>query len=298
MFAIAVLTPEMNSGQGLCDCCRFNTTIPHLSIAGNLTKWAELESAKRRLLYDLRLLGLPLGAPGDGVEPPLSFAFKDDEKSPHDKWRAFRNSEKVFTSHHNGLITLNIQEADPVEREKMRVNFAEPHRTIIGHFRHEIGHYYWDMLIKGQRERAFAEVFGNHKQPSYSDSLASYYQNGPVSNWRETFISAYSSMHPWEDFAEIFAAYLDLTSTLETAAHCGIPGEFDPANADLDSMVLQLQNLTISLNEINRNQGLPDVIPEIHLSPVVEKLRFVHRLVQNDPELIEPRTVAPKNALP
>lgn len=274
------LTPAKDEGGGLCDCCRFNTTIPDLSIAGNLAKWAELESAKRRLLYDLRTLRLPVGKSGDGIEPSLYFAFKDDATSPNDKWRAFRKSEKVYTSHNAGLVTINIQEADPVEREKMRVTFEEPHRTVIGHFRHEIGHYYWDVLVKGRREEECAAVFGHHEQPTYSETLAIYYQNGPTPNWRESYVSAYATMHPWEDFAETWAAYLDMTSTLETTAQCGLPGELDPASADIDQMVCKLLDLTISLNEINRNQGLPDVIPEVYMPAVVDKLRYIHKLVQ------------------
>lgn len=275
------LTPLSDLGEGLCDCCLHNTTIPDLSVEGNLAKWAELESAKRRLFYDLRLLGLPIGSPSNSIEPKLTFAFKEDGTSAQDKWRAFRKTEQVYTSHSAGLITINIKEADPVEREKMRVNFAEPHRTVIGHFRHEVGHYYWDVLIKGQREEGFVALFGNHEEPSYADALNHYYQNGPLADWRDSYISAYATMHPWEYFADTFAAYLDLTSTLETAAQSGFPGELDPTASDLDKMVLKLQQLTISLNEINRNQGLPDVIPEIYVPKVVEKLRYIHRLVQS-----------------
>jgi hypothetical protein len=271
----------MDLGEGLCDCCLHNTTIPDLTIDGNLAKWAELESAKRRLFYDLRVLGLPIGSPANEIEPKLTFAFKEDTTSPHDKWRAFRKTEQVYTSHNAGLITINIKEADPVEREKMRVNFAEPHRTIIGHFRHEVGHYYWDVLIKGKQEESFVSHFGDHESPTYADALANYYQNGPLAEWRDSYISAYATMHPWEDFADTFAAYLDLTSTLETAAQNGFPGELNPAQSDLDSMVLKLQQLTISLNEINRNQGLPDVIPEIYVPRVIEKLRYIHGLVQS-----------------
>lgn len=291
------LPPEQDEGEGLCSDCRFNTTIPDLSIPANRAKWSELESAKRRLLYDLRVLRLPLGTHDDGVRPPLYFAFKDDAISPKDKWRAFRKSEKVYTSHNAGLVTINIQEADPVEREKLRVNFEEPHRTVIGHFRHEIGHYYWDVLIRGRREQECAAVFGDHLNPAYGDALATYYQSGPPANWRDSFVSAYATMHPWEDFAETWAVYLDLTSTLETAAQNGFPGEADPLHADLDQMVLCLQALTISLNEINRNQGLPDVIPEIYLPAVVAKLRYLHQLVQENAGGILP-PLAPPAAAP
>jgi hypothetical protein len=27
----------------------------------------------------------------------------------------------------------------------------EPYRTLLGHFRHEVGHYYWDRLVFDSR---------------------------------------------------------------------------------------------------------------------------------------------------
>jgi len=57
----------------------------------------------------------------------------------------------VLTSHCNGLITLNIAEADDAERERRRVKFHEPYRTLLGHLRHEVAHYYWDRLIANSK---------------------------------------------------------------------------------------------------------------------------------------------------
>jgi hypothetical protein len=263
----------------LCDCCRFNATIPDLSIPGNKEKWYRLEAAKRRLFYDLGQLGLPYGMAGDGVQPPLSFDFKADVISKQDFWRKLGNAEQVFTGHAGGRITINIREADDVEREKLRVDMGEAHRTLIGHFRHEIGHYYWEVLVKGRREEESRRVFGDHNQPTYAEALDAYYKNGAPPNWSEQFVSAYATMHPWEDFAETWATYLDMVSVLDTADDRGFHSASD-LHADLDAMVVRYQQLGISLNEINRSQGLLDAVPEVFVPPVTAKLRFIHDLVR------------------
>lgn len=265
--------------EGLCDCCRFNETIPDLSAPGHWQKWQRLEAAKRRLFYDLGQLGLPYGTAADGIQPPLSFDFKADVIPRNDFWRSSGKAEKVYTGHASGRITINIREADDVEREKLRVDMGESQRTLIGHFRHEIGHYYWDMLIKGRREEESRAVFGDHDHPSYQEALETHYANGPPADWTERCISAYASMHPWEDFAETWAAYLDMVSGLDTAQHVGFGGQADPVHASLDDMVIRYQQIGIALNEINRSMGLLDVVPEVFVPPVIDKLRFIHELV-------------------
>jgi hypothetical protein len=264
----------------LCDCCRCNVTIPDLSVPGNIEKWYRLEAAKRRLFYDLGQLGLPYGMAGDGIDPPLAFDFRADTIPKQDFWRTVGTAENVFTGHANGRITINIREADDVEREKLRVDMGEAQRTLIGHFRHEIGHYYWDMLVKGRREDECRQVFGDHNQPTYAEALDTFYKNGPPANWSEQFVSGYATMHPWEDFAETWATYLDMVSALDTAQDRGFGGTCAPLYSDLDAMVLCYQQLGITLNEINRSQGLLDVVPEVFVAPVVSKLRFIHDLVR------------------
>ena len=263
----------------LCGCCRFNATIPDLSVPGNLEKWYRLEAAKRRLFYDLDLLGLPYGRTNDGIEPPLSFDFKADVIPAQNYWRSVGKAEKVYTGHANGRITINLREADVVEREKLRVELGEAHRTLIGHFRHEIGHFYWDVLVKNRREDACRAVFGDHNCPAYAEALETYYQHGPSPDWRQLH-HAYATMHPWEDFAETWAAYLDLASTLDTAAHTGFGDPGDLLQGDIDALVRQYQALGVALNEMNRSLGLVDSVPEVFSPPVVAKLRFIHELVQ------------------
>ncbi len=263
----------------LCDCCRFNRTIPDLTVAGNLQKWFRLEAAKRRLFYDLSQLGLPYGTAADGCVPPLAFDFKADVIPKKTLWRSLPTSQKVFTGHDAGTITINIREADDVERERLRVDFGEAQRTLLGHFRHEIGHYYWDVLVRNRREADCQAVFGDHNRPTYAEALDHYYTNGPAADWTLRHVSAYASMHPWEDFAETWATYLDMMSELDTAHHVGFGGESDPVHADLGTMIADYQRLGIALNELNRSLGLMDAVPKVIVPPVIDKLHFIHELV-------------------
>ncbi|MGE3315860.1 MAG: putative zinc-binding metallopeptidase [Planctomycetaceae bacterium] len=271
--------PESAGEGALCDCCRFNDTIPDLSVPGNLQKWGRLEAAKRRLFYDLCLLSLPYGQTADQIDPPLTFDFKADIVPDHRSWRSIGRSEKVFTGHANGRITINIREADDVEREKARISFGEAQRTLIGHFRHEIGHYYWDQLVKGRREEECRTIFGDHDNPSYADAIETYYQQGPPADWPTRFISAYAAMHPWEDFAETWATYLDMVSTLDTMNNLQSDAGL-PHDAPIEQLVARYQKLGVLLNEINRGVGLLDVVPEVFVPPVIEKLRFIQHLVE------------------
>jgi len=264
----------------LCDCCVYNDTIPDLSVEGNREKWARLEAAKRRLFYQLDLLALPHGTAADGFDPPLAFDFKADVIPANEFWRTMGPGERVYTGHANGKITINIREADPAERESLRVEFDEAHRTLIGHFRHEIGHYYWDLLVRGKREADSVRVFGDHDNPTYAESLERHYKDGPPPNWQENYISAYATMHPWEDFAETFAAYLELVAVLDTAKHVGIRPAPDVRTAKLEEMVSAQKRIGIALNEMNRAMGLLDFYPKILVSPGVEKMRFVQELVR------------------
>jgi hypothetical protein len=264
---------------GFCDCCRFNQTIPDLAIPGNMQKWYRLEAAKRRLFYDLSQLGLPYGTAADGIEPALAFDFKADALPRNGMWRTVASTEQVYTGHEAGLITINIREADDVEREKLRVDMGESKRTLIGHFRHEIGHFYWDVLVKNRREDAFKALFGDHNNPSYADALEAHYKNGPPADWEELYVSAYASMHPWEDFAETWAVYLSMVSALDTANYVGFGGESDPVQAELAPTIARYQQLGIALNEMNRSMGLLDLVPEVFVPPVCKKLHFIHELV-------------------
>ncbi|GJL61484.1 MAG: hypothetical protein NPIRA04_01380 [Nitrospirales bacterium] len=267
------------SRTGLCDYCRYNDTIPDLSVEGNRERWYRLEAAKRRLLYTLDFLGLSYGKAEDGIQPALSFDFKADTNFSGNQWKPMGDHEQVYTGHDHGKITINLQETEDVEREKLRVSFGEAHRTIVGHFRHEIGHYYWEMLIENKEEEDFIRLFGDYQNPTYSEALERYYQEGPPNNWQENFISAYATMHPWEDFAETFAKYLAMVSVLDTARHNFAEVGIDPTRAEFMTMIKSYQNLGTMLNEMNRAMGLIDLMPEVLVQPVIEKLQFIHQIL-------------------
>lgn len=298
-----LLETSTSSAEKFCDCCRYNEIIPDLSKGDNREKWRRLEAAKRRVFYHLDLLGLPHGNVDDALIPPLSFDFKEQvAPTVVTDWggmgttNVLDEDEVVMTGHLNGKITINILEADPVERERLRVQFGEPHRSLIGHFRHEIAHYYWDLLIKGKREDVFKHVFGDHNNPTYNSAMQQYYQFGPPHDWRDRFVSAYASMHPWEDFAETFSAYLEMIAALDTAHHMGIGGPQTPRilpGVDFDAMVSAYIVLGTALNEMNRTMGLKDLLTRSLLKPVAEKMRSIHRLIGEARTNLEQQSLDP-----
>jgi len=268
----------------LCQSCRLTQVIPDLSQPGNEQAWYRLEVAKRRLVYSLMMLGLPLASKLDDPEHGLAFEFLTTG------WE--RDAKPVLTGHARGVITINVAEADDAEREKRRMALHEPYRTLLGHFRHEVGHYYWDRLLAGSdRLAAFRELFGS-EQADYGEALERHYQQGPAADWQQRYISAYAGAHPWEDWAETWAHYLHMTDTLETASASGLslkprrPSEPSlTADAKLiqrgsfDRMIEAWFPITYLLNNINRGLGLPDGYPFVLSPPVIDKLRFIHETV-------------------
>jgi hypothetical protein len=262
-----------------CKACALNRVIPSLSAPQNIQRWFRMEIAKHRLVYSLLELKLPVEAKqGDGVEG-IAFDFKEDE-SP---------DEKVMTGHDDGTITINIDEADEAERVRHKLDLGERYRTLLGHFRHEIGHYYWDVLIKNDPE-AYRKIFGD-EQRDYDEALEAYYKNGAPADWLDHFISPYASSHPWEDWAETWAHYLHMMDTLETAFSFGI--NIDPKKASdndmkakinqdpytidkFDTIIKMWLPLTFALNSLSRSMGHTDFYPFVISKPVIDKLRFIH----------------------
>jgi hypothetical protein len=268
-----------------CIACRLNRTIPDLSQPGNLLLWGRIEVEKRRLVYGLLRLGLPV-APRSESPDGLAFDFLADEPDA---------SARVLTGHASGLITLNIAEADPLQRERMRTEMGEPYRTLIGHFRHESGHYYWDRLVRDTGWLGpCRELFGDERA-DYAQALRNNYEQGPPVDWEERFVSSYASSHPWEDWAETWAHYLHIVDTLETAHQFGLGVRpriatddalhaetiYDPFHQDdFASVIEDWLPLTYALNSLNRSMGHDHVYPFVLAPPVIAKLGFVHRIVQ------------------
>ncbi|MEB0229760.1 putative zinc-binding peptidase [Undibacterium sp. 10I3] len=273
---------DLDDAHDLCASCQLTVVIPTLSSEKNHLFWQRLESAKRRLLYSLWFLGLKPVSKEENEETGLAFQFLEDESG----------SEKVLTGHDDGLITLNIAEADPAKREGTREQMHERYRTLLGHFRHESGHYYFDRLIAdGPWVEGYRQLFGDERQ-DYSECLKSHYANGAPVNWEQSFISSYAASHPWEDWAETWAHYLHMIDTLETAHACGL--SLNPHNVAEPGMVISASPmkidtfeeiikdwfaLTYVLNSLNRSVGMPDSYPFTLPAPVQEKLHFIHRVV-------------------
>jgi hypothetical protein len=266
-----------------CISCRTTIMIPSLDDRESVQRWFRAEAAKRRLIVNLLGLGLPLDESGPGAGDGMRFEFL-----------ASISDTPVMTGHLHGTITLNVDETDDVERERRRSAFGEPYRTVLGHLRHESGHYYWDRLISNsQHLYAFRDLFGD-EQVDYEGALANYYRNGPLPHWAENYVSAYASAHPWEDWAESWAHYLHIMDTLETAAACGLalrPNRSDePAVAltdlnrgimrgSFESAIQSWYPVTYLLNTLNRGLGLADPYPFVLNDTVVGKLRFIHDVV-------------------
>ncbi len=282
--------PEDNA-HPLCQSCRLTQVIPNLDKPGNKEAWYKLEIAKRRLVYSLLRLKLPVVNRVEDPEHGLAFEFLEDrEPAPISE----APPAPVLTGHHNGIITINIAEADDAEREKRKNLMHESYRTLLGHFRHEVGHYYWDRLIRDTAWISpFREIFGDDEQ-DYSQALQTHYEQGAPADWQQRFVSAYASSHAWEDWAETWAHYLHMVDTLETSAACGLSlkpkrkdepelkaktAEAATKRGEFDQIIDSWFPLTYVLNNLNRGLGLADGYPFVLSSPAIEKLRFVHEVI-------------------
>jgi hypothetical protein len=277
---------EPATGEIYCRACRHNGIVPDLSNPAYLARWRELEAAKHRLFYSLIRWNLPVKTRAEDPAHGLVFNFLADDAA---------RGERVMTGHDNGLITIALTEADDIERERRRVEMGEVYRTLLGHFRHEVGHYFWDVLVRdGGKLEACRAMFGDDTI-DYGQALQRHYAEGPPADWQTRFVSAYAATHPWEDFAETWAHYLHIVDTQEMASAFGIEVRpsadrsgglsaqiaFDPYDVDdFDAIVTAWLPFTFAMNSINRAMGLRDLYPFVLSPTVIEKLRFVHQLVQ------------------
>ena len=276
--------------QPLCRSCRLTTKIPDLSIPDNVANWRLVEAAKQRLVHSLLDMGLPFDTPMPGVAP-LNFHLL-----------AALPDEPVVTGHLHGLITLDVAEADDAERARRQAALGESYRTLLGHLRHEVGHYYWSMLAtRPGFLDGFRAAFGDERA-DYAEALKRHYENGPPPDWQATWITAYASCHPWEDWAECWAHYLHLSDAVQTAASHGlrfdgdrltgseggspriempVPRQFTvralaeqwplPGDALLDAW----QPISLLVNDLNRAVGMPDAYPFVVSRPVRDKIGFI-----------------------
>ncbi|WP_426142058.1 zinc-binding metallopeptidase family protein [Pseudomonas sp. DWP3-1-2] len=281
------LFPEHNAGK-FCVACSLNRTIPDLSIPENGERWCKVETAKRRLVAQLISLGLHVIPKTRDEERGLAFDFVGVDLE----------GKLPTTGHANGLVTLDIKEADDDHREKVRVQMLEPYRTLLGHFRHEVGHYYWDRLIADTYwQDGFRHLFGDDRA-SYADALDHHYRNGAPADWQQGFVSAYATMHPWEDWAETWAHYLHMMDAVDTALGFGMSARdmdldyrpfpletlYDPQHPGgpaFLSFVNAWIELAGMLNELSRSMGQPDFYPFVLSPAVITKLHFIHLVIQD-----------------
>lgn len=281
----------IENNEPYCASCRLDTVIPDLSVPQNVILWALTEAAKRRLVYSSLRLKLPVANRTDDPQGGLGFRFMADTLNPDGSV-----AQHVITEHDHGLITLNLAEADDGFREKTRLGMKEPYRTLLGHFRHETGHYYWDRLVLNSKFlEPYRQLFGDERL-SYDEAMKKYYASGPPENWQDNYISVYATMHPWEDWAETWAHYLHIQDTLEVAADFGLVGKrikLDPKGdaegrqasvkaKPFDQVIEAWAELTVALNSLNRSMGLRDLYPFVLSQPVVDKLYFISEVIAGD----------------
>jgi hypothetical protein len=257
-----------------CKSCVLTRARPNDADAKALAAFAVAEKAKRRLIFELYELKLPIV--GRDADPDYGLAF--DLLSSE--------FEKVVTGHHNGVITLDLAEGDDVHREQLRKAMDEPYRTLLGHFRHEIGHYYFYLLVDSSDaySRRFRELFGD-PDADYQAALDRHYTNGAPPGWEDNYVSSYASMHPAEDWAETFAHYLHIRDALDTAAAFG----FAPAAATFerkmrgpsgfDTIIEMWLPVAWALNMVNRSMGKEDLYPFVLPTRVLDKMRFIHLII-------------------
>ena len=274
-----------------CLACQLNKMVPDLSDPENIDYWRKLEQGKRRLVYGLTRLGLPVISKASDPDRGLAFQFLKDPTG-----RVVEEDDaQVMTGHRNGLITVNVNEADDLKRERTRLNLNEVYRSVLGHFRHESGHYYWQRLVNNSHWlEGYRQLFGD-ETADYQRSLNAYYRRGPAPGWPNSFVSAYATSHPWEDWAECWAHYLTIVDALETASDFGVVvahnrlGQlFPPVEsyraARFTDMLEKWLPLTYAINNINRSAGQNDLYPFVLSKTVIDKLEFVHRVIKDTRE--------------
>jgi hypothetical protein len=269
---------KVNPGRGavaeLCTSCKLTRARPNNADTAALAAFAAAEKAKRRLVVELIDLKLPIVNREEDPQYGLAFDLKSSQ------------SENVVTGHHNGVITLDLAEGDDVHREQLRIAMDEPYRTLLGHFRHEIGHYYFHRLVDTAEEYLprFCALSGD-PDTDYRQALDRHYNCGPPPDWTKDYVSSYATMHAAEDWAETFAHYLHIRDTLDTAAAFG----FAPSGATFerrmlgpsgfDTIIDRWLPLAWALNMVNRSMGRDDLYPFVLPTVVLAKMRFIHTII-------------------
>jgi hypothetical protein len=253
---------------GQCSSCDLTRTRPHDDDAVGLANFPVAERAKRHVVAELDALGFPVVGKHEDAENGLAFDLLSSVE------------ENVTIGHANGVITIDLAESRAAHREKVREKLGEPYRTMLGHFRHEVGHYYEWQLVRGDETLARCrELFGD-ESIDYQAEIDRHYEQGPPEGWESSYISSYATMHPFEDFAETWAHYLHICDTIETASEYGLAtvGTITSFRHFRDVVVGIWVPLSVALNMINRSMGHDDLYPFVIPDRVLDKLDFVASL--------------------
>ena len=279
------------SDEVYCQACRYNGLVPDANHETGLRRWRAIGSAQRHLFYSFLRWDLPRPSRKEDPQGGLVFDLKDDEILPDG------SCKPVLIGHDEGRIVIRSAEADDLTREQQRELMNEPYRTLLGHFRHETGHFIWNKMVRdadskeGGKLEGCRAVFGDERQ-DYAEALARHYKTGAPPGWRSNYISEYATTHPWEDFAECFAHVLHIVDSLETAHIYGIAlapmahsemsayANFDPyAVTDFERIAEVWVPLSVALNSIHHSMGERDLYPFILTPAIKGKLNYVHRLI-------------------
>ena len=255
---------------GQCFSCDLTRTRPADDDLEGLSQYPVAESAKRRLVVELDARGLPITTRDEDPEQGLCFDMLSSVE------------ETVVIGHADGVITIDLAEGDDAHRVKVQSELDEPYRTMLGHLRHEVGHYFESVLVRGEeRMDACRELFGDESK-DYQAEIDRHYSEGPPEDWQESYISTYATMHPFEDFAETFAHWMHISDTVETARAYGLT-TVDPSAFTLFSDLVTgvWIPLSTALNQINRAMGADDLYPFVIPPPVLDKLDFVAALARD-----------------
>lgn len=245
-----------------CSACDLTRTRPAETDAEGLAQFPAAEAAKRHLVVELDTRGFDISG--------LVFDMLSSSSAS--------GEGKVVIGHADGVITIDLAETDDARRERIRQELGEPYRTLLGHLRHEVGHYLQSQLVTPEHPELLArcrELFGD-ETADYQAEIDRHYAEGPPAGWETSYITTYATMHPFEDFAETFAHYLHITDTCETASAYGL-STVDVAAFTLfrDLVRAVWVPLSVALNQINRSMGKADVYPFVIPDPVLDKLDFV-----------------------
>lgn len=270
-WAVPAPAPGSAGDAALCASCELTRTVPDPGHAESVTRWRVFESAKRRLLFTLAALQRTPVPKGRDARRGLAFDFL-----------VATGSAQVTTGHRDGVVTIDLAEADPVARTRIREQLGERYRTPLGHLRHEVGHYLWQLLIQdSERLDAFRGLFGDERV-DYAEALERHYAAPPPEGWSESHVSAYATAHPFEDWAETCAHYLHAVDAVETAGEFGLA----PVRPESFDRTLELwMELSVGLNAMSRSLGLEDAYPFVLTAPVRAKLTWVHEALAGEEKL-------------